>query len=175
MWGPQLATSCRDEELKEAQAHGGGGRTPPLQPACAFAALTRGGRTPSTPRTLTVQLHRAKGLALQLQLREHDGVVSEVRAQHAVLQHAQGWGTRAPEGGAVRPPQGPPSRPTAPELCPRPCPTRATCIALSDRWTATSWATGEPQVTLPGSCPHWDRVPGSHHPHTLHRESWGPS
>lgn len=47
---------------------------------------------PSTPRTLTVQLHGAKGLVLQLQLREHDGVVSEVGAQHAVLQHAQGWG-----------------------------------------------------------------------------------
>lgn len=39
---------------------------------------------------LTVQLHGAEGLVLELQLREHYGIVPEVGGQHPVLQHTQG-------------------------------------------------------------------------------------
>lgn len=56
--------------------------------------LVRGGRRPTPrqeePGALTVQLHRAEGLLLGLQLREHYSVVPEVGAQHPVLQHTQG-------------------------------------------------------------------------------------
>ena len=56
--------------------------------------LVRGGRRPTPlqeePGALTVQLHRAEGLLLGLQLREHYSVVPEVGAKHPVLKHAQG-------------------------------------------------------------------------------------
>lgn len=56
---------------------------------------------------LTIQLHGVEGLIPELQLREDDGVVSEVGAQHPVLQHAQSYKADAP-GGAQnwRQPQG---------------------------------------------------------------------
>ena len=67
------------------------------QPAGLFQGRDPGrteaqpGREATTPAAaLTVQLHGAEGLVLELQLREHYGVVPEVGAQHPVLQHTQG-------------------------------------------------------------------------------------
>lgn len=117
-----------------------------------------GGQTPGPGLgPLTVQLHRAEGLVLQLQLREHHGVGLEVGAQHPVLQHAQGWGTGAVGRGRRA------SQPRAPRPCARPCP------PVPQAGLPVVGGQQHPGVTLP-RCPHGTEC----QPPAHYRGAWGP-